>query len=152
MDIFFRSFACLIFSLVMTLTLTLTRIVHAIDGDPSMVVAPGEIPTGGALRSPHGRYLLVMQYDSNLVLYDLVKNRLPLWATNTSGHGVNCFAVMESNGNFVLYDGAHMMKFQTLTFVYSCTGNYLARLQLRGLLCASGREIAGSRRSLGYGH
>lgn len=98
-------------------------------GYESRVVAPDQIPTGGDLRSANGRYQLSMQYDCNLVLYDIVKSRLPLWATNTSGRGANCYAAMQSNGDFVLYDGAHVVKFQTYTYIYSCTGNFFAWVQ-----------------------
>ena len=118
----FRSRLCLLLNV-------LACIVRVIHGQSAIIVAPKEIPTGGALQSKNGRFLLAMQYDCNLVLYDLEKNRLPLWATNTSGHGANCYAAMEINGNFVLYNGAHMIKFQTYTYIYSCTGNYLAWMQ-----------------------
>ena len=52
------------------------------------------------LASCDGRFLLVMQGDGNLVLYQEGK---PLWGTGTQNTGGN-FAVMQGDGNFVLYD------------------------------------------------
>lgn len=46
------------------------------------------------------RFILKMQNDGNLVLY-MGKN--PLWATNTAGAGT-AQAIMQRDGNFVLYD------------------------------------------------
>lgn len=105
---------------------------HMARGDnpgQDVVVAPDRIATGVSLRSKNGKYLLAMQYDCNLVLYKMTKNKLPLWATNTSGHGANCYAIMQANGNFVLRDGANIVKFQTNTDMYVCAGTFAAVLQ-----------------------
>ncbi|KAG0620015.1 hypothetical protein M758_4G182300 [Ceratodon purpureus] len=55
----------------------------------SIILAPCEIPTGGALWSKIARFLLAMQNDCDIVLYDLEKNRLPLWMSNPSGHATD---------------------------------------------------------------
>ena len=48
----------------------------------------------------YNAYRFVMQPDCNLVLYD--NNRL-VWASETYRKGYNCRAVMQSDGNFVIY-------------------------------------------------
>lgn len=52
------------------------------------------------IRSTNGRYHLIMQADCNLVLYESAR---ALWATNTHGRALNCLAVMQSDGNLVVY-------------------------------------------------
>jgi hypothetical protein len=58
------------------------------------------LTVGQSLSSCDGRFALAMQYDGNLVLY---QGGSALWATNSwgsTGYG----AVMQNDGNFVLYD------------------------------------------------
>jgi hypothetical protein len=58
---------------------------------------------GQYMSSPNGRYQLQMQTDGNLVLYN-VANMAALWQSHTSMYpGLR--AVMQADGNFVLYDG-----------------------------------------------
>ena len=57
---------------------------------------------GQSLSSDDGRYLLVMQYDGNLVYYR-TSDWAVRWATYTNGRGGN-LAVMQRDGNFVVYD------------------------------------------------
>src|SRR5215510_257118 len=57
--------------------------------------------------SANGTYRLVLQGDSNLVLYKSYRNgtQRALWASNTVGRGaVTC--IMQGDGNLVMYDGA----------------------------------------------
>ena len=57
--------------------------------------------------SASGTYQLILQGDSNLVLYKSYHNgtQRALWASNTVGRGaVTC--VMQGDGNLVMYDGA----------------------------------------------
>ena len=49
-----------------------------------------------------GGYSLIMQTDCNLVLY----SDGPLWASGTYHKGVNCYAAMQYDGNFVVYSGS----------------------------------------------
>ena len=56
------------------------------------------------LISPNGRFLLIMQGDGNLVLYQ--KGAGPLWATGTVGSGA-VRAVMETNGALILYNSSN---------------------------------------------
>ena len=69
----------------------------------------GVLPSGSALNlddnviSNSGRYLLAMQRDGNLVLYDRSGGGLrALWASNTAGQAVNDCA-MQTDGNLVIY-------------------------------------------------
>jgi RHS repeat-associated protein len=62
---------------------------------------------GQCLNSPNGRFVLSLQTDGNLVLYDDTPDPnpwIPLWSTGTSGRGVD-HGYMQSEGNFVLYAG-----------------------------------------------
>jgi hypothetical protein len=71
------------------------------------------IPPGTSLnqcmgiRSPNGRFILVMQSDGNLVLYD-TSTRQPLWASNTydSGSSPPYSAEFQNDYNFVVYKGS----------------------------------------------
>jgi hypothetical protein len=68
---------------------------------------------GQALISGNGRYRLVYQSDGNLVLYDDV-DQLPLWASNTGGSSAGN-AVMQGDGNFVVYDAQGVGRWATGT-------------------------------------
>ncbi len=54
---------------------------------------------GEALKSPNGRFKLVLQNDGNLVLYDRGR---ALWSSGTNGKNARKL-VMQSDGNLVLY-------------------------------------------------
>ena len=54
---------------------------------------------GEALTSPNGRYILAMETDGNLVMYDVGK---PVWGSNTAGSGAN-IAEMRDDGDLVIY-------------------------------------------------
>lgn len=60
-----------------------------------MTLQPGE-----RYYADNGNYVLVMQGDGNLVLYNGA--RKPVWASNTNGHN-GAFATMQTDGNFVVY-------------------------------------------------
>jgi hypothetical protein len=66
------------------------------------------------INSMDSRFRLYMQPDCNLVLYQHPDGGWPadpanpgaaraMWASNTAGAGSNCWAVMQGDGNFVLY-------------------------------------------------
>ena len=59
---------------------------------------------GRCLISGNGQYKLVMQGDGNLVLRDRLQNT-PVWSTGTVYPEGTYWAGMQSDGNFVLYNG-----------------------------------------------
>jgi hypothetical protein len=62
---------------------------------------PGDILNiNQSIVSADGRFSLIMQSDSNLVVY---RGPSPLWSSNTVGGNVGT-AVMQTNGEFVLYE------------------------------------------------
>jgi hypothetical protein len=63
--------------------------------DPGQSLAPGE-----SLESPSGRHRLSYQTDGNLVIYGPGGGE---WASNTAGTPAGS-AVMQGDGNFVVYD------------------------------------------------
>ncbi len=66
-------------------------------------LAPGDtITVNHYLRSADGRYALLLQSDQNLVLYGPGYHLL--WSSKTNGKGADR-AVMQGDGNFVLYKG-----------------------------------------------
>lgn len=63
---------------------------------------PGQsLHPGQQLQSDNKRFVLTMQTDGNVVLYDA--NGHPLWATNTSRGATPREFVMQTDGNLVLY-------------------------------------------------
>ena len=74
----------------------------------------GEQMNIGATRwSPSGRYLLTLQSDGNLVIYRKPSNRA-IWSSKTQGRGV-IKAVMQYDGNFVLYTANNVARWHTGT-------------------------------------
>jgi len=67
----------------------------------SQLHSGGILRSGSWLKSPNGRYRLVMQGDGNLVLY---WKSYAIWASNTRSHSGD-FATMQGDGNFVVYQG-----------------------------------------------
>ena len=77
------------------------------DDEHPDVLAPGRVLfTGDAVSSMSGDFVLIYQGDGNLVLYD-TRNPdvwVPLWATSTVTDNPG-FAVMQEDGNLVVYNG-----------------------------------------------
>jgi GH25 family lysozyme M1 (1,4-beta-N-acetylmuramidase) len=72
-----------------------------VDGAVNDRLTAGQRLTSGQyLQSPDRAYMLAMQGDGNLVEY---VSGQPLWMTATNGHS-GVFAVMQTDGNFVVYD------------------------------------------------
>lgn len=99
---------------------------------PSILLLPAKPPTGcgqitdGQWLSPghavwscDGRFQLALQGDGNLVLYE---GTVPLWATNTYRQAT-AMAIMQADGNFVLYNTAGTGTYGTGTVV---PGSWLA--------------------------
>ncbi|MEL6982986.1 MAG: lectin, partial [Actinomycetota bacterium] len=69
---------------------------------PDNILSAGEtLRSGDEIHSPNGRYRLVMQTDSNLVLYD---GDTALWASNTVG-ARGARLVVQHDSNVVVYRG-----------------------------------------------
>jgi murein DD-endopeptidase MepM/ murein hydrolase activator NlpD len=87
------------------------------------VMRPGEVlRPGRSLGSEYGQYRLTMQEDGNLVLY-VDRSARPLWHTHTHGHP-GAWAVMQTDGNLVVYDSAHRALWSSETAGHA--GAYLA--------------------------
>jgi hypothetical protein len=79
------------------------------------------LPSAESFWSCDGRFQLAMQTDGNLVLYF---NGSALWSSNTAGTGASD-AVMQDDGNFVLYTSSGTAVWSTATAGSGC-GTYLA--------------------------
>lgn len=55
------------------------------------------------IRSRGGKYVLVMQWDCNLVIYPNGHSN-KVWASDSTGKGKHCYAEMQTDGNLVVYD------------------------------------------------
>ncbi|KAK1270349.1 hypothetical protein QJS04_geneDACA007695 [Acorus gramineus] len=80
----------------------------AYDSKPNNILG-----TNGILHAEHsltyGDYMLAMQADCNLVVYD---KGSAVWHTNTAGKGYrDCYLKMQSDGDLVVYskDGSHRL-------------------------------------------
>ncbi|XP_020595050.1 mannose-specific lectin-like [Phalaenopsis equestris] len=71
-----------------------------------------------------GHYFFTMQYDCNLVLYDY---STPLWASGTQNKGSGCYAIMQRDGNLVVYDSNNNPLWASNT--NGEEGNYILILQ-----------------------
>jgi|SRR5579862_73926 len=83
----------------------------------SATLGPGQALTANqTISSPNGHFQLAYQDDGNLVLYDTTDpdNALPLWTSNTADNNPGV-AVMQTDGNFVIYDGNGNAKWATFT-------------------------------------
>ncbi|KAI0488597.1 hypothetical protein KFK09_028436 [Dendrobium nobile] len=85
------------------------------------------------------RYMLIMQEDCNLILYNLNK---PEWATNTANRGSRCFVTLQSDGNFVMYD-EHEERNEAIwaSNTDGQNGNYVIILQKDGNLVLYSKPI-----------
>lgn len=85
------------------------------------LLRPGEMLRPGQLRrSTDRRYRLEMQRDGNLVLY---KSSKALWSTKTTGAKKGAFALMQDDGNFVVYNAANKPVWHSRT---ATPGSFLA--------------------------
>jgi hypothetical protein len=80
----------------------------------SSLAAGGVLTPNDYLQSPDGRYRLVFQCDSNLVLYFLPTGRAT-WFTGTSGKDVHRVA-MQGDGNLIMYDAMNGPAWATYRF------------------------------------
>jgi hypothetical protein len=73
---------------------------------PSRLLMGQTINLGQCMASDSGRFVLALQTQGNLVLYDATPNPnpwIPLWEAGNNVMG-GAYAVMQTAGNFVLYD------------------------------------------------
>ncbi|HEY3093064.1 MAG TPA: matrixin family metalloprotease [Vicinamibacterales bacterium] len=77
------------------------------------LVAGGRLLPGQSLTSPNRRFRLIYQGDGNLVLYDDVERSAP-WSSGTAGLTTGQ-AVMQTDGNFVIYDGSNQPRWMSGT-------------------------------------
>lgn len=90
----------------------------------SVLSANQGLPAGSRLTN--GQYALVMQADGNLVEYKTVDgNSTPVWFTGSDNHP-GAWAIMQGDGNFVVYDLRHHPLWDAGT-----ANNPGARLELR---------------------
>ena len=85
------------------------------------------------------RFMLIMQEDCNLVLYNLNE---PVWATQTANRGSRCFVTLQSDGNFVIFDereGRNEAIWESKTDGEN--GNYVIILQKDGNLVIYSKPI-----------
>jgi hypothetical protein len=67
----------------------------------SVITAGQRIPYGQGLRSLNGRYRAIMQANCDFVVFD---GTTPIFVSKTAGHGSACYAELETNGNFTIWD------------------------------------------------
>ena len=88
----------------------------------SDVLKVGEnLQTGQSLASPNQNYLLLLQDDGNLVLYQIAADgtRAPYWATNTEWLPASerpMLLSMQSDAHLVLYDAANLPRWSSGTW------------------------------------
>lgn len=73
---------------------------YALNNVGTQIASPTRLNPGDFVKSPDGRYTLVMQGDGNLVLYSA--DAAPIWNSGTAGRP-NSYAVMQNDGNLVVY-------------------------------------------------
>ncbi len=95
---------------------------NAVAAAPSALLGGQTLTAGHTLASPDGHYILAMQTDGNLVLYlhNGGFNLRALWSSGTSGDRGDR-AVLQSNGNLVLYDAKNQALWSTNTSSAGCT-------------------------------
>ncbi|KAH7653305.1 alpha-D-mannose-specific plant lectins domain-containing protein [Dioscorea alata] len=83
-----------------SLSLTLFLVVSPLCCMAKDILYSGEsLNTGDYLT--YENYKFIMQADCNLVLYE---NGKALWASGTNGRGTNCYLILQSDGNLVIYN------------------------------------------------
>jgi hypothetical protein len=75
-----------------------------------------ELTAPQSIWSCDGQYQLAMQSDGNLVLY---QGGNALWSSQTAGSG-GAFAIMQDDGNFVVYTAASVAVWSTQTGGMGC--------------------------------
>lgn len=90
------------------------RVGSCINGAANLPVG-GSLRVGQAFRSCDGQSALVLFGDGNLVLLRVAGRLNVAWTSGTAGSNATN-AVMQRDGNFVLYDAAGRARWSTLTY------------------------------------
>jgi hypothetical protein len=78
---------------------------YVVNNVGSQIASQTKLNSGDYIKSPDGRYTLVMQSDGNLVLYSA--DGTPLWTSGTGGQP-GSYALMQNDGNFVVYNAGNV--------------------------------------------
>ncbi len=84
-----------------------------------VIVRTGQLPVeaslqrGQGMRSPDGKYVLYMQQDGNLVVYD--RNTVATWNSTTFDRS-QLYLIMQGDGNLVIYTGSGQPIWHTNTW------------------------------------
>ena len=69
------------------------------------------IQSNGTIRSPNGKYALILQGDGNFVLY--IDGGRALWASNTGGFRKAVKGLLQDDGNLRLFDDSNREKWSS---------------------------------------
>ncbi|KAJ3686232.1 hypothetical protein LUZ61_015396 [Rhynchospora tenuis] len=120
------------------LILSATLVFLAPSSFADNVLYSGDTLYGGQSLS-YGNYILTMQTDCNLVLYD---HGRAVWSSNTYNKGYSCTLRMQTDGNLVIYDGSNRAIWATNTGRQQ--GNYVLVVQRDRNLVIYGGAIWGA--------
>lgn len=101
------SVIALLLSAVMMLVLP-----PAVSSAAASAAVPQVLRAGGFVASDSGRFLLAMQGDGNVVVYD--RSAGPVWATYSNTPG--SYLAVQSDGNVVVYDLSGRAVWATMTY------------------------------------
>ncbi|CAF0833320.1 unnamed protein product [Adineta steineri] len=85
---------------------------------PSVLKEGQRINMNEKLKAPDGGYSLLMQSDGNLVIFKHFSSNSNqrIWESATGGRGTSPYhAIIQTDGNFVVYDGSHSAIWATNT-------------------------------------
>lgn len=110
-------------------------------------IEPNDIMYPGQDRwSYNGEYQLILQEDSNLVLYKKIDddNKEPVWASNTytEEESTNHSVLLQPDGNFVLYNSDGQAIWNSGSYEYGATSPYVL-VQDDGNVCLYDNEVEG---------
>ncbi|KAG6495873.1 mannose-specific lectin-like [Zingiber officinale] len=121
-------------SLVMLSAALLLGLLLPFSMADNVLLGGDRLKTGESLTE--GDFSFDMQFDCNLVLYD---NGQPVWSPPSNGLGNSCFAYLQTNGNFVIYNGNGQVVWTSNTAGEE--GNYILVLQRDGNVVIYSRPI-----------
>ncbi|PKU64224.1 Mannose-specific lectin 1 [Dendrobium catenatum] len=119
---------------IAVLVILATSTDHSAKFYGNVLKSGGKLDTGESL--VHGNYSFVMQKDCNLVLYD---NQTALWSSHTDNKGVNCFLVLQNNGELVIISNYRITVWRSETGGQA--GKYALVLQPNGDVVVYGNPV-----------
>ncbi len=90
-------------------------------GSTAYLVSGQTLQSGQCIVSPHGQYILYMAPDGNFYIYDIA-HAIGTWGANTAGHP-GAYAILQSDGNFVVYDTNGTALWNSGTALYKSAWN-----------------------------